>query len=63
MSIEKVIESIEREMFDRATKRNCGNCKWWEDNEVCVCDKSDEVADFTDKDFSCDFHEFKEVSK
>lgn len=36
MSMSEVINSIEREMFDRATKRNCGNCKWWADNEVCV---------------------------
>lgn len=63
MSLSAVIESIEREMFDRATKRNCGNCKWWADNEVCVNGDSEQVADFTGKDFSCDFHEFKEVSK
>lgn len=63
MSIARVIESIEHEMFDRAAKRNCVNCKWWADNEVCVCDKSSEVADFTSEDFSCDCHEFKELSK
>lgn len=60
MSMRAVIESIKSEMFYKATKRNCGNCKWWADNEVCVCDKSSEVADFTDKDFCCGCHEFKE---
>lgn len=60
VSLSAVIESIEREMFDSATKRNCGNCKWWADNEVCVNGDSDEVGNFTDKDFSCDCHEFKE---
>lgn len=63
MSMSEVINSIEREMFDGATKRNCGNCKWWADNEVCVNGDSDEVGNFTDKDFSCGCHEFKEVSK
>lgn len=63
MSLSAVIESIEREMFGRATKRNCGNCKWWADNEVCVCDKSSEVADFTDKNFSCSHHEYTEKIK
>lgn len=57
MSIARIIENIEHEMFERATKRNC---KWWEDNEVCVCDKSDEVADFTEKDFYCSHHEYAE---
>lgn len=60
MSMRVVIESIEYEMFDRATKRNCGNCKWWAENGVCVCDKSDEVANFTGKDFSCPHHEYTE---
>lgn len=63
MSMREVIESIECEMFERSTKRNCGNCKWWADNEVCVNGDSDKVADFTDKEFSCRCHEFKEVSK
>lgn len=63
MSMREVIESIEREMFDRTTKRNCGNCKWWADNEVCINGESDQVADFTDKYFPCGCHEFKEVSK
>ena len=36
MSLSEVIENIEHEMFDRTTKRNCGNCKWRADNEVCV---------------------------
>lgn len=62
VSLSAVIESIEREMFDRATKRNCGNCKWWAYNDVCVNGNSEQVADFTDKDFSCDCYEFKEVS-
>ena len=39
--------------------KNCGNCKWWADNEVCVNGDSDQVADFTDKDFQCDCHEFR----
>ncbi len=60
MSMGEVISSIEREMFDRATKRNCGNCKWWADNEVCVNGDSEQVADFTSKEFSCDCHKFKE---
>lgn len=59
----EVINSIKNEMLDRETKRNCGNCKWWADNEVCINGESDQVSDFTDKDFSCDCHEFKEVSK
>lgn len=60
MSLSAVIESIEREMFDRETKRNCGNCKWWEDNEVCCNSDSEQRADFTDKDFVCDFWRDKE---
>lgn len=60
MSLSAVIENIEREMFDRATKRNCGNCKWLEDNGVCVNGDSEQVADFTSEDFCCDCHEFKE---
>lgn len=52
MSITIVIESIECEMFNRVAKRNCGNCKWWVDNEVCVNGDSEQVADFTDKEFS-----------
>lgn len=60
MSLASVIGSIEREMFERATKRNCGNCKWWADNEVCCNGDSTEVANFTDRDFYCECHEFKE---
>lgn len=60
MSMRAVIESIEHEMFDRATKRNCGNCKWRADNEVCVNGDSDQAADFTDKDFCCSHHEHAE---
>lgn len=63
MSMSEVINSIEREMFDRTAKRRCGNCKWWVDNEVCVCDKSNEIADLTSKEFSCNRHEFKENEK
>lgn len=63
MSMSEVINSIKQEMFEMATKRSCGNCKWWADNEVCVNGDSERVADFTDKDFSCNCHEFKEVSK
>lgn len=63
MSISRVIESIEREMFDKVAKRSCGNCKWWADNEVCVNGNSEQVADFTSEDFYCECHEFKEVSK
>lgn len=59
MSMRAVIESIEREMFDRTANRNCGNCRWWADNEVCVNADSSEVADFTDRDFCCERHEFK----
>lgn len=40
--------------------RYCENCKYWEDNEVCVNADSENVAGFTDKDFQCDCHEFKE---
>lgn len=60
MSMSEVINSIDREMFDRVTKRNCGNCKWWADNEVCVNVDSDQVGDFTNKDFSCLHHEYTE---
>lgn len=60
MGLGAVIESIEREMFERATERNCGNCKWWADNEVCVNGDSSEVADFTDRDFVCPQHTPKE---
>lgn len=59
LSLSAVIESIEREMFDRATKRNCGNCKW-ADSEVCCNGDSVQVGNFTSKDFLCNFHEFKE---
>lgn len=41
--------------------KNCGNCKWWAKFEGVCCNRgSDQVADFTEKDFSCDCHEFKE---
>lgn len=60
MSMRAVIESVEREIFGTSTKRNCGNCKWRADNEVCVNGNSEQVADFTSKNFSCDCHEFKE---
>lgn len=60
VSLSSVIESIEREMFDRATKRNCGNCKWQADNEVCINGDSEQVADFTGKDFLCLHHEYDE---
>ena len=40
--------------------KNCGNCKWWVDNKVCVNRDSEQVTDFTSEDFWCDFHEFKE---
>lgn len=39
MSISKVIESIEREMFERAVKEEkpkyCDNCKGYEENKDC----------------------------
>lgn len=59
MSMRAVIEGIEREMFDRATERNCGNCKWWADNEVCV--NGDSIYDgySADADFCCECHELK----
>lgn len=44
----------------RRRPRYCENCKWWADNEVCVNGDSEQVADFTDKDFSCSHHEYKE---
>lgn len=50
-----------REGCEYKNKRNCGNCKWWADNEVCCNGDSMEVADFTDKDFVCDFWCDKEV--
>lgn len=59
MSMRAVIESIEREMFERATKRNCGNCKWWADNEVCCNGDSSYDGYSTDADFFCECHEFK----
>lgn len=41
-------------------KRNCGNCKWWEEfNGVCFNGESDNVADYTEKDFLCDCHEMR----
>lgn len=43
--------------------KKCGNCKYWTDNEVCVNGDSDQVSDFTDKDFQCDCHEFKESAQ
>lgn len=39
--------------------RYCETCSYWHD-EVCCNANSEQVADFTDKDFSCDCHEFKE---
>lgn len=59
MSLAAVIGSIEREMFERATKRNCGNCKWW-GAEVCYNGDSDYDGYSTDRDFCCECHEFKE---
>lgn len=64
MSLSAVIESIEHEMFDRATKRNCGNCKYFSREEgVCKNIESENMNDFVDDDISCLYHEFKEVSK
>lgn len=59
MSLGAVIGSIEREMFERATKRNCGNCKWWADNEVCCNGDSNYDGYSTDRDFCCECHEHK----
>lgn len=40
-------------------KRKCENCWYWEKfNGVCCCAGSDEVADFTDREFVCKFHKF-----
>lgn len=39
--------------------RYCETCSYWHD-EVCCNANSEQAADFTDKDFSCDCHEFKE---
>ncbi|MCM1327299.1 MAG: hypothetical protein NC094_11945 [Bacteroidales bacterium] len=41
-------------------KNNCGNCKYYVEFEgVCCCADSDEVANFTDRDFVCKRHEAK----
>lgn len=37
--------------------RYCENCKYWADNEICVNGYSEQVANFTDRDFSCKFYE------
>lgn len=63
MSMRAVIEGIEREMFERATERNCGNCKWWADNEVCANGDSSYDGYSADADFCCEFHEFKGESR
>lgn len=39
----------------------CANCKYWDDfTGVCCNGDSDERTDFTDKDFSCKWHEYQE---
>lgn len=62
MSMSEVVNSIEHEMFDMATKRNCGNCKWWAEFEGVCCngDNKEKVADFTDRDYVCPQHTLKE---
>lgn len=64
MSISRIIESIEREMFNSATKRNCGNCKYFSREEgVCKNAESGNMNDFVDDDIFCLYHEFKEEHK
>lgn len=42
-------------------KRKCSNCKYWDDfTGVCFNGNSDERADFTDGEFVCKWHEWKE---
>lgn len=43
-------------------KRNCGNCKWWADNEVCVNGDSSYDGYSSDADFCCEFNELKGAS-
>lgn len=43
----------------RAKERNCGNCSYWYD-EVCCNANSNEVANFTDKNFCCELHRYVE---
>lgn len=38
--------------------RYCEICLYWHD-EVCCNTDSEKIADFTNKDFSCNCHEFK----
>lgn len=59
MSLGAVIESIKREMYERVTKRKCGNCKSWADNEVCCNGDSNYDGYSTDSDFYCECHEHK----
>lgn len=38
--------------------KRCENCFYYAEFEgVCCCADSDECADFTDKDFSCEYHQ------
>ena len=43
--------------------KKCQICTYWQhenesDGFVCACDKSDELGDWTDKDFVCEHWEY-----
>ena len=49
-----------RQHIEKA-KRKCTNCKYWDNfTGVCCNGDSDERAGFTDSDFVCEWHEYKE---
>lgn len=45
-------------------KKKCKNCLYYEKAKgICQCADSDEVLDFTDKEFVCKWHELRIVDK
>lgn len=53
---------METEQYAESTAKRCGNCKYWDDfTGVCWNGDSDERADFTDCEFVCKWHKFKEM--
>lgn len=63
MGIADVIKSVERDAFDSATKRKCGNCEYHDDfTGACFNSNSDHRADFTDNEFVCKCHAWNSLT-
>lgn len=45
---------------NKVEKKKCKNCLYYEKVKgICQCANSDEVLDFTDKEFVCKWHKLK----